>query len=58
MVSAVAVDGRAGPKLPAEFRIPERPKPRRDRESPLPAEWTEGAEPLRQVLRELEKLFE
>ena len=58
MVSAIAVDGRAGPKLPAEFRIPERPKPRRDRESPLPAEWTEGAEPLRQVLRELEKLFE
>ena len=58
MVSALAVDGRAGPRLPAEFRIPEKAKPERRKESPLPKEWTEGAEPLRQVLKELEKLFE
>ena len=58
MVSALAVDGRAGPKLPSEFRVPERIAPKPKRESPLPAEWTEGAEPLRQVLKEIEKLFE
>ena len=58
MVSAVAVDGRAGPPLPGEFKIPEEVKPRRERESPLPEEWSKGAEPLRKVLREIEKLFE
>jgi penicillin-binding protein 1A len=58
MVSALAVDGRAGPQLPEEFRIPEPVQPRRERESPLPEEWTEGADPLRQVIREIEKLFE
>ena len=58
MVSALSVDGRSGPDLPDEFRIPERIEPRRERESPLPEEWSEGAEPLREVIRELEKLFE
>ncbi len=58
MVSALAVDGRAGPKLPVEFRIPEKVRLQRKKESPLPKEWTDGAEPLRQVLKELEKLFE
>jgi penicillin-binding protein 1A len=58
MVSAVAVDGRAGPPLPGEFKIPEQVKPRRERESPLPEDWTKDAEPLRKVLREIEKLFE
>ena len=58
MVSALAVDGRAGPKLPEEFRVPQRIEPRPERQSPLPKEWTEGAEPLRQLLREIEKLFE
>ena len=58
MISALAVDGRAGPQLPGEFRVPERIPPRRERESPLPEEWTEGAEPLREFIREIEKLFE
>jgi len=58
MVSALAVDGRAGPKLPAEFRIPQRVKPEPKKESPLPKEWTEGAEPIRELLKEIEKLFE
>ena len=58
MVSALAVDGRSGPDLPDEFRIPQRTEPRRNRESPLPEEWSEGAEPLREVIRELERLFE
>ena len=58
MVSALSVDGRSGPDLPDEFRIPERTEPRRERESPLPEEWSEGADPLREVIRELERLFE
>jgi penicillin-binding protein 1A len=58
MVSALAVDGRAGPSLPEGFRVPERPKPQRERQSPLPDEWSEGAEPLREVIRQLEQLFE
>jgi penicillin-binding protein 1A len=57
MVSALAVDGRAGPQLPGEFQIP-KPAPKREKQSPLPEEWSKGAEPLRQVIRELEKLFE
>jgi penicillin-binding protein 1A len=58
MVSALAVDGRTGPALPSEFKVPEPPKPRRERESPLPEDWTKDAEPLRKLLREIEKLFE
>jgi penicillin-binding protein 1A len=58
MVPALAVDGRTGPQLPGEFRIPEQTKPRKERESPLPEDWTKDAEPLRKVFREIEKLFE
>jgi penicillin-binding protein 1A len=57
MVSALAVDGRAGPQLPGEFQIP-KPAPKHEKQSPLPEEWSKGAEPLRQVIREIEKLFE
>ena len=58
MVPALALDGRVGPALPAEFHVPERAQPRRERQSPLPDEWSEGAEPLREIIREIEKLFE
>jgi penicillin-binding protein 1A len=54
MVPAMAVDGRAGPPLPASFRVPEK---RHERQSPLPEDWSEGAEPLREVIKQLEKLF-
>ncbi|WP_395623585.1 transglycosylase domain-containing protein [Sphingomonas daechungensis] len=57
MVSAIAVDGRAGPQLPSEFRVPAA-KPRSEKQSPLPDEWSEGVEPLREVLKEIEKLFQ
>jgi penicillin-binding protein 1A len=57
MVSALAIDGRAGPERPGEFQFP-RPGPRHEKQSPLPEEWSKRAEPLRQVIRELEKLFE
>ena len=42
---------RSGPPLPADFRIPER-RPAPKRESPLPPEWSKGAEPLRKAMRE------
>ena len=58
MVSALAVDGRAGPPLPASFRVPEKRIPERERQSPLPEEWSEGAEPLRAVIEQLERLFD
>ena len=56
MVPALAVDGKAGPPLPAGFRIPEKRQP--TKKSPLPEEWSEGAEPLRQIIRKLEQLFD
>ena len=56
MVPALAVDGKAGPPLPAGFRIPEKRQP--TTKSPLPEEWSEGAEPLRQIIRKLEQLFD
>jgi penicillin-binding protein 1A len=56
MVPALAVDGKAGPPLPAGFRIPEKQQP--TKKSPLPEEWSEGAEPLRQIIRKLEQLFD
>jgi penicillin-binding protein 1A len=55
MVPAIAVDGRAGPPLPAGFRAPAK---RQERKSPLPADWSKGAEPLREVIKQIEKLFD
>ena len=56
MVPALSVDGRAGPPLP--FNVPQRSLPKRERESPLPPEWSQPAEPLREIIKELERLFE
>ena len=56
MVPALAVDGRAGPPLP--FNVPQRSLPKRERESPLPPEWSEPGQPLREIFKELERLFE
>jgi penicillin-binding protein 1A len=55
MVSALSVDGRAGPPLPAGFEVPEK---RREKQSPLPEEWSEDAEPLREIIKQLERLFD
>jgi penicillin-binding protein 1A len=56
MVSALAVDGRRGPPLPAGFRSRPEPAPRRH-ESPLPAEWSDGTKPLRELGKTLRDLF-
>jgi len=57
MISALAVDGRAGPPFPGDFQIPGN-APKHEKQSPLPDDWTKGAEPMRKVIREIEKLFE
>jgi penicillin-binding protein 1A len=55
MTSAIAVDGRRGPPLPPGFRIPQRREA--ERKSPLPDDWSEGAEPLRAIVNAIEELF-
>jgi penicillin-binding protein 1A len=58
MVPALSVDGRAGPPLPSEFRVPQRREPSDKRQSPLPEEWSERTRPLRELFRELDELFD
>jgi penicillin-binding protein 1A len=55
MVSALAVDRRAGPPLPGEFRLPQR---RPERESPLPDDWSDGAKELRDVANLIGSIFD
>jgi penicillin-binding protein 1A len=58
MTSALAVDGRHGPPLPAEFQLPERPEPADDElRSPLPPEWSESTRQLRELRDRLEEIF-
>jgi penicillin-binding protein 1A len=59
MVPALAVDGRSGPELPSEFRVPQR---RPDHEmgkhrSPLPDDWSESTRSIREIAGELRKFF-
>ncbi len=60
MAPALSVDGRRGPALPREFRVPERrPQPApRERQSPVPEDWSEGTRGLREALQELQRLFD
>jgi len=48
MASAVSIDRRRGPPLPAEFRVPER-KPAPEKKSPLPEDWSNATKDLRDV---------
>ena len=57
MGSAIAIDGRKGPPLPAGFKVPER-KPRRERQSPLPDDWSEGGETFRAILKMVERIID
>jgi penicillin-binding protein 1A len=60
MQSALAIDGRRGPPLPSDFRVPQREEQEREpqRQSPIPEEWSDSARPLREFLREFERLLE
>ena len=55
MASAVAIDGRSGPPLPAGFRVPER---KQERKSPLPDEWSEGGETIQSIIEMVERLID
>jgi penicillin-binding protein 1A len=57
MVSALAIDHRAGPPLPAAFHLPQR-QPERPRESPLPEDWSDGSKELRDLADVLANLFD
>jgi penicillin-binding protein 1A len=57
MASAIAIDGRQGPPLPAGFRVPER-RPDRERKSPLPDDWSEGGETIRSIIELVSKLID
>ena len=55
MTSALSVDGRAGPPLPRDYR--RRSLPEREKQSPLPEEWSEPSEVVRRVVDVLEEIF-
>jgi penicillin-binding protein 1A len=57
MTSAIAVDGRRGPPLPAEFRVHERQALPHEKKSPLPEEWSDGTKALRDIANAIEELF-
>jgi penicillin-binding protein 1A len=59
MTAALAVDGRRGPDLPREFRVPQRPQPDKPDElkSPLPPDWSDATKPLREAAGQLEELL-
>lgn len=60
MTSAIAVDGRSGPPLPAIYRrrpSNEPSQPARN-PSPLPEDWSEASRPLREIARALQEMFE
>ena len=56
MAPAVAIDGRRGPALPTSFRIPERQPAPAERKSPLPDEWSEGSDALREIIDVIEQI--
>jgi penicillin-binding protein 1A len=57
MASAIAIDGRRGPPLPSEFRIPERARPAADKKSPLPSDWSESTGEIRDMIDALDRFF-
>ncbi len=59
MVPALAIDRRAGPQLPRTFRgAPQSPRPvqRREKQSPLPEDWSEQTRGLRELVEQLENM--
>ena len=63
MVPALAIDRRAGPQLPRTFRVPQAPPPqpaprRQEKQSPLPADWSDRSKELRELVEQLEELVD
>jgi penicillin-binding protein 1A len=57
MVSAVAVDGSGGPALPRDYRRRSLPPPDREKQSPLPEEWSDPEKVIDRVASILDKLI-
>ncbi len=60
MMSALAIDGRRGPDLPAEYRVQQRreePRHSEELKSPLPPEWSDATKSLRETAHRLEDLL-
>ena len=58
MSSALAVDHTPGPELPLHYAAAEAARrPAAEHPSPLPAEWSDGTRPLRELAESLEKLL-
>jgi penicillin-binding protein 1A len=59
MTPAIALDGRRGPPLPAEFKLPERREPTsKERKSPLPDDWSDGGKAIRDIVQAVERLID
>jgi len=59
MSSALSIDPRQGPPLPAGYRsrpAPQQNQPARN-SSPLPGNWSDGTKPLRDFAKALEEIF-
>jgi penicillin-binding protein 1A len=62
MVPALAIDRRAGPALPRTFRVPQAPQApqpptrRKEKQSPLPEDWSERTRGLRELVEQLEEI--
>jgi penicillin-binding protein 1A len=58
MSSAIAIDGRRGPPLPASFQVPNRRESEgEERKSPLPDDWSDGGEAIREIIDMVEQLI-
>ena len=59
MTPALAIDGRRGPPLPSQFKVPQRRQSApSERKSPLPDEWSEGGEAIREIIDLVEQLID
>jgi hypothetical protein len=59
MSSALSIDRRAGPPLPAGYRGRPAPQeqPAARHPSPLPDDWSDGTKPLRDLVKALGGIF-
>lgn len=56
MASALSVDGHKGPELPSQFRVPQRRRDESTRKSPLPEDWSEGTDFLREIAKFIDEV--
>jgi penicillin-binding protein 1A len=57
MTSALAVDGSRGPELPRDYRRKSPPKPEREKQSPLPEEWSDPGKAIRAIAEAVDELI-